>query len=142
MFRHAWASFCADFPSDPDPAELRCETVGEYLAARLREAGLCVTATDNWRDSGWSVDCRVNGKRVYFFVTYYGQAPVGYVLCCTSDRGLVGWLRGVNDVPERWQLARAVHRVLAADSRFREIRWYVEQGWTGNGNDPWVAEPA
>src|SRR5947209_8399132 len=124
MFQHAWASFCADFPDDPDPEESRCTGVGEYLAGRLRGAGMCVTGADLWRDCGYQVDCRVNGKAVYFYVAYINRAPAQYVLCCTSDRGLLRWLRGENDIAERWELARSVHRILASDPRFGEIRWY------------------
>src|SRR2546430_9400541 len=128
MFHHAWASFCAEFPEDPDPGESRCTGIGEHLAERLRQAGLCVTGTDFWRDSGYQVDCRVNGKAVYFFVSYVGHRPVEYVLCCTSDRGLLAWFRGVSDSAERWELARSIHRILEADARFQNIRWYVERG--------------
>jgi hypothetical protein len=141
MFPHAFVSFCADFPEDSDPAESRCEGVGEYLAERLRAAGVSVTYTDNWRDCGWEVRCRINDKPTYFFVTYIGKDPVQYVLCCTSDRGLIAWLRGRDDAPERWNLARSVHRVLRGDPRFREIRWYVERGWGPKGDEPWVPEP-
>jgi len=27
------------------------------------------------------------------------------------------------------------------ESRFRHLRWYVERGWTGKGDEPWVPEP-
>jgi hypothetical protein len=137
MFQHAWASFCADFPDDPDPEESRCQGVGDYLAARLKEAGVHVVGTDLWRDCGYQVDCLLKGKVIYFFVSYVGQPPVQYVLCCTSNRGLFAWLKGVDDTPERWQLAGAVHGVMAADSRFHDIRWYVERGWMAGGDEPW-----
>jgi hypothetical protein len=137
----AWVSFCANFSEDRDPADSRCEAVGQYLAVQLRQSGVVVTATDNWRDGGWSVDCSINDKAVYFFVSYYGKPPVQYVLCCTSDRGFIAWLRGIDDISERWELARAVHRIMIGDSHFREIRWYVENGWAAEGTEAWVAEP-
>jgi hypothetical protein len=142
MFEHAWTTFCADFPEDPDPAESRCQGVGDHLATRLRETDICVTGTDSWRDCGYQVDCRVNSKAVYFFVSYLGQWPDQYVLCCTSNRGFFSWLRGISDVPERWKLARAVHRIMVRDPSFKEIRWYIEQGWAAGSDEPWVAEPA
>ena len=142
MFEHAWASFCADFPEEPDPAESRCEAVGEFLAAGLRRAGITVHGTDSWRDCGWQVNCQVHGKAVYLFVSYAGQGVVQYVLCCTSDRGLWGWLTGRDDTAERWRLARAVHEVLRSDSRFSDVRWYVERGWVAGIENPWVPEPA
>ena len=142
MFSHAWASFRADFPEAPDPAESRCEAVGEFLAAGLRRGGTTVEGTDCWRDSGWQVRCQVNGKAVYLFVSHVGQGPVQYVLCCTSDRGLWGWLAGRDDTAERWQLARAVHEVFMSDSRFNDVRWYVERGWTAGGDSQWARHPA
>jgi hypothetical protein len=141
MFRHAWASFRAAFPEAPDPAESRCEAVGEFLADELRRQGTTVEGTDCWRDSGWEVNCRVNGKAVYLFVSYVGRSPVEYVLCCTSDRGLWGWLAGRDDTAERWRLARAVHEALKSDSRFSDVRWYVERGWAGGTEGPWAPDP-
>jgi hypothetical protein len=141
MFQHAWASFRADFPEDPDPEESRCEGVGEFIAAGLRRAGIMVEGTDSWRDCGFQVNCQVNANAVYLFVSYIGQGPVQYVLCCTSDRGLWAWLKGRDDTAERWHLARAVHDILRSDSRFRDIRWYPEWGWGPRGNEPWVPEP-
>jgi hypothetical protein len=140
MAPDAWASFCGRFPEDPDPAESRCAGVGEYLATKLREVGVTVTASDNWRDCGWSVDCRIDGRPIYFFVSYYGKRPVEYVLCCTSDRGLITWLRGINDVSHRWKLAKAVHGVLMGDDRFSEVRWYQE-GWFAKGDEAWSSAP-
>jgi hypothetical protein len=115
--------------------------ISEYLATQLQKLGVLVTATDNWRDCDWSVDCRIGNKNIYFFVVYYGRPPVEYVLCCTSDVGFFSRLRGINDDSERWELARAVHRVIANDGRFHDIRWYVDRGWAGTGDEPWVAEP-
>jgi hypothetical protein len=128
MFPHAWASFCAQFPDDSVPSESRCQGIGEYFAGRLRDAGVCVIGTDLWRDCGCEVNCLVNGKPIYFFVSYVGQGAVQYVLCCTSDRGLIGWLKRVDDAPARWQLARELHRIMAADVHFHDVRWYVEKG--------------
>jgi hypothetical protein len=142
MLPHAWASFCAEFPDDPDPVESRCSGVGEYLAGQLRKAGGSVIGTELWRDCGYEVNCRINGKPIYFYVSYVGLGAVQYVLCCASDRGLIGWLKRVDHTAERWQLANALHRVMAADSHFRDIRWYVERGWAAGGDEPWVRNPA
>jgi hypothetical protein len=139
--QHAWASFGADFPEAPDAEETRCEALGEFLAAGLRRRGITVEGTDCWRDCGWQVNCRISGKAVYFFVSYIGQGPVQYVLCCTSDRGLWGWLTRRDDSAERWRLVQAVHEVLIPDSPFNDIRWYVERGWAAGAEDKWVPEP-
>ncbi len=141
MFHHAWAAFRADFPEDPDPAESRCEGLGQFLATSLRQTGVAVTGTDCWRDCGWEIDCRINGKAIYCFISYVGQGSVEYALCCTSNHGLIAWLRGINDLPERWELARHIHRVVSTDKRFLEIRWYPESGWTNSGDEPYTLSP-
>lgn len=139
MHPHAWATFAAELPNAADPRESRCQAVGEILAAGLRDGGVVVLEADLWRDSGWEVRCQIDGKPAYCFVSYYGVPPVEYVLCCTSDRGLLDWLRRVDHVPRRWVLARAVDRVLASDDRFCNIRWYIARGWSPGEHSPWVA---
>ena len=70
-------------------------------------------------------------------ISTIGQdGAVQYLLCCTSNRGLWGWLTGRDDTADRWQLARAVHAVLTSDSRFTDVRWYVERGWAAGDESP------
>ena len=140
MAPNAWASFCAKFPEDPNPCESRCAGVGEYLATRLRQAGINVAATGNWRDSGWAVKCQIDGKLIHLFVSYYGKAPLEYILCCTSDRSLLAKFLGTSDVAARWKLAGFVHFVLAGDPRFSDIRWYHD-GWFAKGDEAWCPSP-
>lgn len=141
MHRHAWATFRTSFPDTSEFHDRPGYPIALHLEAKLRQAGMEVTGIDGWRDSGWEVDCRINGKRIYSFFLRLLDGSGVWVLCCTSDRGLWEWFRGEDHFAERWELARAIHAVLSQDDRFEDIRWYVERGWNGIGDDPYVEQP-
>lgn len=142
MHRHAWATFRSTFPEDCEFPHAPGYPIATYLESKLRESGIEVTAVDLWRDSGWEVDCKINGKRIYLFFLRLLDGSGNWVLCCTSNRGPLAWIRGEDHIEERWELARAVHAVMAQDGRFQDIRWYVERGWNGGGDDPFSDRPA
>jgi len=136
MTREYWVTFTAE---ETDPGE----QVGFELATRIRDGlrseGVSAGEVERWRDNGWSVDCRIDGANVYFFVAFFGRGPQQWALCCTSDRGLVSRLLGARDDDQRRALALAVARVLGRDPGVGDVRWY--DAWRGRDDDAWTNEP-
>lgn len=139
---NASCSFTSTFSEDPNPEESRCSGIGEFLERELAAARIRVIQSDCWRDCGWEIDCEINGINVNLIVSYVNFGQVQFILMCGSNRGLLGWLLGSDHSAEHWELARVVHRILNADDRFSNIRWYVETEWCGRGDEPWQPEPA
>ena len=138
----AWCSFRSTFPEDPNPEETRCSGIGRFLEHELSAARFRIVESDCWRDCGWELRCQINGVMVDLVVSYVNTGQVQFILVCGSGQGLVGWLLGIDNSAENWELARAVHRILSNDDRFTEIRWYVETGWGAGGDEPWQPLPA
>lgn len=111
----------------------------EFLQKELAKGGFAVEAVDNYRDIAWSVDCVLNGKRIFFFVGYLGTAVTDWQLIVCSDIGLIGWLLGWRDEEQRIELARAIHSIMSIDGRFGDLRWYSR--YTDSPKDQWELEP-
>jgi hypothetical protein len=137
--RDYWVSFRAeaDEPADTHPAG---EAVRNALRNLLQEQGLDCGPVDNWRDSGFSVDCCVNDRTVHVFVSRI-KAPDSWIACCTSNESPLKTLFGKRD-PERQleTLVQAVSHALNEDGRFTEVRWYPG-GWKGKGTEQWSNDP-
>jgi hypothetical protein len=119
---HPHATFNADFPNQ-EAFEPPGRPLADYLAESLRLAGYVVTV-DNWRDVGWSVDLNIDGAAVYLYFAAF-EGPDDWLLCCTSDVGLIKRLFGrpTNEKQKR-TLAILVDKALKADLRVSNIRWY------------------
>ena len=102
------------------PARDAAHPIGEPLATliheELRQRGVDVSPPDNWRDSGWSIACRVADTRLEVVLAatdedwYLQVAPL-------DPPGLIRSLmtsRVCASAPACLALARQVHAVLSA----------------------------
>jgi hypothetical protein len=139
--RVAWVTFTSTLPNEaPDDPHPKGAPVAERIAQRLAEAGVTVTGTEDWRDSGYLVDCVLDGRKVYLVVSFHGDGPRQWVGMCTSDVGILDRIRGRYPTEQIRLLARAVHGVLQGDGAFANIRWY-RAGWRGGGDEAWDNSP-
>lgn len=137
--RDHWVSFRSTL-GDPRGAHPQGLEVTTRLHQRLVEAGVDCSAVENWRDSGFSIDCQLDNRTVYCFVSQQ-QVPDSWMACCTSDRGILARLFGRPGGPEQTrQLAEAIHECLRLDDSFGDIRWYPD-GWNGSGTETWAPSP-
>jgi hypothetical protein len=139
--RVAWVTFTSTLPAEaPDDPHPKGAPVAGRIAQRLAEAGVTVTGTENWRDSGYLVDCVTDDRRVYFVVSFHGDGPREWVGMCTSDVGIQDRIRGRYPTEQIKLVARAIHDVLQADDAFANIRWY-RAGWQGGADEAWESSP-
>ena len=88
-----WVTFCSRLPkANPENPDLPGYGIARRLEEGLRRLGFMDLKLDNWRDVGYSLDCVIDGRPVYLLVSYVGQGPREWALCCTSDRGLIAKL--------------------------------------------------
>jgi hypothetical protein len=134
-------TFTSTLPIEaPDEPHPKGALVAERIARGLAGAGVTVTATDNWRDSGYLVDCVIDGRKVYLVVSFHGDGPRQWVGMCTSDVGMLDRIRGRYPAEQIRLLARAVHEVVQGDGAFADVRWY-RAGWRGAGDEAWESSP-
>jgi hypothetical protein len=133
-----FASFRSTMSDDGD-----AHPKGHRVTTRIRErlpSPVIVRRWDNWRDCGYSIECELEGRPVYAYVVHLGDGPRQWVLCCTSDRGIVARMLRGSDLAQRQELARAVHSALRSDPTVSDIRWYPDR-WKGNPHARWVSSP-
>ena len=139
MQDHYWVTFVRDVAADH--AE---HPPGEPLAMRIREGlvarGIDPAKVEVWRDVGYSIDCTIERRAVYLFVSVFERDANLWALCCTSDLGFLGRLRHGSDQPQRRQLATAVDAVLRDDATVTDVRWYPH--WQGRLDAPWTPHPS
>jgi hypothetical protein len=113
------------------PEDVQCpDPPGASLAREieiaLRRAGLDVSSFENWRDSGWSIDARVNDHRFQVFFAVWDE-PRWLLGIDVLDRvGIVAWLlgrRAPDTSNEVRRLARAIHEALRSLPYVSELSW-------------------
>jgi hypothetical protein len=141
MTKALWATFASSLPeTDAENPEPKGWLVVSRLVTLLRLAGLAAEEPDNWRDSGYSSNCTVNGRQVYFFVSHVGKGAAQWALCCTADASWLQWFARRESGDEQRILANLINRALQASNEFSDVRWY-STGWFGQGDEPWTSEP-
>lgn len=125
-------SFRSTLPEDGKETEPRGYSICRVLENGLRQTGLKTNGLDNYNDFAWCLDCEIDGKGVWFFVGRLGLPAAEWQLIVCSR--LPWWRRlfGQSDEPEMKELARAIHRVLASDSHFSDLRWSASFSPKGN----------
>ena len=114
-------------------------SICKFLWDELAQDGFNVQTLDNYRDIAWSVDCEIDGKKIFFFVGYLGTEVTDWQLIVCSGIGIIGRLLGRSDKNERIKLAKAIHAILSKDSRFTALRWFSR--YTDSAKDSWYPEP-
>jgi hypothetical protein len=114
-------------------------SVATWLQEELEHCGLQCTL-ENWRDSGYSLDCKVAGTPVYVVISSAPQHDDCWLAMCSSDRGLIGRLVRGSDAKERRDLASLVHAALSNDGRVSGVRWYLPK-WDGDLDASWAPQP-
>ncbi len=109
------------------------------LAEELARAEFKVEKPDIHRDMAWSLDCIINGKRIFFFAGFLGSKFTDWQLIICSDWEIIKRLLGKKDEAERIQLARAIHTILSNDKRFSDLKWFSR--YTDSAKDEWFPEP-
>jgi hypothetical protein len=130
----AWATFQSDLQATGHP---KGENIAEVLRGRLGEAGLELTAVENWRDSGYSFIATIAHNQ---FEVVISNVDSLWLLCCSSSKGWLRRLLGRESSTDIRVVARRVDEALRSDRRFLEVRWYPD-GWTGSSRDRWAEHP-
>ncbi len=104
-------SFKTSFEESSEYDHPRGYSLCEFLQKELGRAEFVVEPVDNYRDFAWSVDCVLNGKRIFFFVGYLGIAVTDWQFIVCSDIGIIVRLLGRRDEEQRIELARAIHSI-------------------------------
>ena len=105
-------------------------SIAKFLYAELAKAQFDVQPPENYDDFAWSVDCNIDGEKVFFFVGYLGTKVTDWQLIICSNIGLIGRLLRHNDEKERAKLAKAIHSILSNDEKFSDLKWF--QKYPGN----------
>lgn len=115
--------------------------IAEQLRKELKSAGWDVDEPDNWRDCGWSLRCRRAGAVLEIAMS--GVEGGAWMLQVAMDDrpGFIRRAFGAKDSAgpdEILALARAVHDIFSADSRYADLRWQ----WDDMPGDASPREPA
>ena len=70
------------------------------------------------------------------------EHPREWLFFADSSLGRVRRLLGASDEDEHRAVLEAAHRVLSADPRISEVRWYTADDWNKRPETHWFAEPA
>jgi hypothetical protein len=132
-------SFITIYPDSSEYTHPRGYSVCKFLRDELARLGFNVLKLDNYRDIAWSLDCEVDGKKIFFFVGYLGTKVTDWQLIVCSGVGIIGRLLGKSDEGERIKLSKAIHTILSDDNRFTELKWFSQ--YTDNPKDMWYSEP-
>ena len=132
-------SFKTTYPDSPKYDHPRGYSICKFLRDELARIGFNVQTLDNYRDIAWSLDCEVDGKKIFLFVGYLGTKVTDWQLIVCSGIGFLGRLLGRGDENERVKLSKAIHTILSNDSQFTELKWFSR--YTDNAKDTWYPEP-
>jgi hypothetical protein len=138
MTTSVWASFVGASAPGEHP---RGEAIALWLRDALATRGVRVIEVDNWRDVGWSIDVSIDGRGIYVVLSHVEGRDHGFwLLCCSSDVGVIGSLSGQVPTQQIRSLAKTVDAILQGESTLSAIRWYPN-GWRGNLDDAWAEHP-
>ena len=127
------ASFSADLAEAAD-GHPSGAALARLLRDGLRQAGIMASEPDNWRDSGWSLEVRMESAVQEVVVA---RARPGEWLIQVAPQPLAGLIQRLFGPAEHpaaattLQLARAIHQILSADRRVSRLRWR----WDGPPRD-------
>jgi hypothetical protein len=132
-------TFNSNFPESSEYNYPKGYAIANFLHTELLKAKFKVQPPDNYDDFAWSVDCEINGKRIFFFVGYLGTKITDWQLIICSSSGILGRLLGHRNDKERTELAKAIHAILSGNERFNNLRWFSR--YTDSLTDQWYPEP-
>lgn len=135
-----WVTFTSTLPlEDPENPHPKGYAIAKRLYYGLGRSDVQREEIDNWRDVGYSIDCVIDGARVYLFFSLLRHSVQQWALCCTSDLSWLSRLLGKSDGEQRLKLARAVDAVLRGSHEFSDVRWYKQ--WHGAEDASWTDQP-
>jgi len=129
-----YLQFSAVVPEDVPTCHPLGAALMRRLSTELSAAGWSITEMENWRDCGWSIDCRRSPSDLQVTLSWVRR---GYWVLRVSPRrvpGAIGCLFGFKSSasPEDvHQLAVAVHQGLSALKYLCSPRWQ----WDGFPDD-------
>lgn len=118
--------FTATVPNDAEFDHPAGAALIRQLSAELAAAGMSTDEWDNWRDCGWSVDCRRGSSELEVVVSQIEEGEWMLQVCPRRLPGLIGRLFGSKpsaSATEVYDLALAVHRALAAIGYLGRPQW-------------------
>jgi hypothetical protein len=132
-------SFKTTLPESTEYDHPRGYSIAKFLYTELTKAQFDVQSPDNYDDFAWSVDCKINENKVFFFVGYLGTKVTDWQLIICSNFGLIDRLFRRNNEEDRTKLAKAIHSILSNDARFSDFKWFSK--YTDSPTDEWNPEP-
>ena len=132
-------TFKTDFPESSEFDYPKGYSVAKFLQNELARKGIKVHTMDNYDDFAWSVDCQINDKNIFFFVSYLGSKQSEWQLIVCSIIGFFGRFFGWKNENERSILANAIHDILTKDNRFSDLKWFSR--YTDRPSDQWYPSP-
>lgn len=113
-------------PGDPEHAHPAGASIARTLSSTIAAAGWRVSEFDNWRDCGWSLDCRRGAAELQVVLSEIAPSEWLFQVAPLHAPGFIGRLRGRGPSAGRddaLDLARVVHAALAAESYLSRPRW-------------------
>ena len=110
-------------------------SIARLLQTSLAQAGWNVSPFDNWRDSGWSIQCEGRGSKQEVVLAPMAAGSEWMLqIAPTYVPGLIGLLLGKSataSAVQVFELARVVHSILGEQGGFAEFKWC----WGGYPDD-------
>lgn len=134
----SFVSFESALGKDTSPPGLE---IARILREDLREQEIHCDEPEGNEGYGWRIDCKAGGVSLFVLVQLtndrLGRECWLGILAPTF--GLWSRLRRRGQVAQR-RLCDALHKGLASEGRFREIRWYTREEWEQHPENA-VAQP-
>ena len=120
------AELCADFPDDMieedgEVVQFGGRGVAEAIAAILRARGYEVSTPEHQQENGWDFDVKTERRRVWFQISDLGDV---FVL---TSRCYAGFLPRRKDTDVHAEVLTRLAAGLAADRRFKTVRWQLQR---------------
>ena len=85
--------------------------------------------------------CNFEGQNFSILVGLLSDDVREWLISTASRRWYWNRLWNTSDVENHRELARAVHRILKADSLITDLRWYTTEEWSDSRENDWKSQP-
>jgi hypothetical protein len=141
MSLRTFVSFKAAFPTDGQPAG---KELADFIAAALADAGIVYTGPVNREDWAWEIHSQVGEIDLEMIVGYVDDDPRDWLITQTAHLPILARLFG-GSLEKRTAalrpLCNAIDSAIKSDSRFSEIRWYLQRDFEKDHGDTWADSP-
>ena len=117
-------TFVSAASEEPDGDMPEGRWIAQILFESLPMMGIKTEEIDNYNDIAWSINCEIDGFKIWFFVGNPKVTGYQWQLIVPHQSRFLSLIMRHRGRAERARLAQAIHDTLAHQPNISEIQWF------------------